>query len=210
MMQNLTIKRGPGRRPLGLGSAEDTRRDIFRHALRLINERGYVDVSMTDIAQAAGLTKATLYYHFASKADLLTEGALDMLGRVRAHVERIAGDHAYSVRERLVQMALARQQRPLGATYNASMMDAAMTQLSDAQRERLHQAFDAIDTPLHDLIVEGIARGELRDVDPRHIALAFRQLFSESRRKESGVDQDAANHALLSIFFEGAGGRESN
>lgn len=201
MTQEISIKRSPGRRPAEMGDAEDTRRAIFHHAMALINARGYEAVSMSDIARAAGLTKATLYYHFPSKADLLTAGALEMLGRVREHVERITEDRTLTVRERLTRMALARQRRLPGIAYNVALMEAAMAQLSDAQREQLRQAFDAIHQPLRDLIVEGIARGELRDLAPEHVALAFRQLFSESRHDGAG---DAATAALLDLFFSGA------
>lgn len=197
------IRRRPGRQPVELGSAEDTRRAIFQHAMRLINERGYDAVSMSDIAQAAGLTKATLYYHFPSKADLLTSGALDMLSRVQHDIERIINDDTLSVRQRLERLAIERQSRPLAATYNAAMMDAAMRQLSEAQRSRLREAFARLNESLLRLVREGIARGELRTVDPEIIALAFRWLFTEPRRPSHGGDHVANIRAMLDVFFHG-------
>lgn len=197
------IRRRPGRQPVELGSAEDTRRAIFQHAMRLINERGYDAVSMSDIAQAAGLTKATLYYHFPSKADLLTSGALDMLSRVQHDIERIANDDSLSVRQRLERLAIERQSRPLAATYNAAMMDAAMRQLSEAQQAQLREAFARLNEPLLRLVREGITRGELRPTDPEIIALAFRRLFTEPRRSSHGGDHEATLRALLDVFFCG-------
>ncbi len=171
--------------------------------MRLINEHGYESVSMSDIARAAGLTKATLYYHFPSKADLLTAGAMDMLSRVRSDIERIANDTSLTVRQRLERLALERQSRSLTMTYNAAMMDAAMRRLSEAQQMQLREAFSWLSEPLLALVKEGIARGELRAMDPEIVALAFRRLFTESRRPSSVMDHEGATRQLLEVFFHG-------
>jgi len=48
-----------------------TRKDILDASLRLFSEHGFARTSVRDIAQAAGITDAAIYYHFASKRDLL-------------------------------------------------------------------------------------------------------------------------------------------
>jgi TetR/AcrR family transcriptional regulator, repressor for uid operon len=50
-----------------------TRDRIVEAALRLFSERGTTAVSMRELADAAGVTVPGLYYHFASKADLIRE-----------------------------------------------------------------------------------------------------------------------------------------
>src|SRR6478752_2845422 len=50
-------------------------------------ERGYADVSMQEIADAAGLTKAAIYYHFADKEQLFNQVFLDEVDRLYAGVE---------------------------------------------------------------------------------------------------------------------------
>ncbi|GIV85833.1 MAG: TetR family transcriptional regulator [Candidatus Roseilinea sp.] len=211
MAQALTIsanRRRPGRRPLVLGNAEDTRRAIFQHAMRLINERGYEAVSMSDIAHAAGLTKATLYYHFSSKADVLIAGALDLLRRVQRDIERVVNDRSLSVRQRLERLAIERQSRPLAAAYNAAMMDAAMRQLSEDQQAQLREAFARLHAPLLQLVKEGIATGELRAIDPEVIALAFRRLFTEWSSPSCDEDRTMLTRALLETFFHGVAGAQ--
>lgn len=47
-----------------------TRKQILDAALRLFSEKGFARTSVRDIAQAAGITDAAIYYHFASKRDL--------------------------------------------------------------------------------------------------------------------------------------------
>ena len=50
--------------------ATDTSQAILDAAERLVQTRGYNGFSYADIAAELGLTKASLHYHFASKADL--------------------------------------------------------------------------------------------------------------------------------------------
>lgn len=60
-----------GRRPARANG--DTRDDILRAAFRLFARHGYDGVSIGAVAQAAGITKAALYWHFASKDALYVE-----------------------------------------------------------------------------------------------------------------------------------------
>ena len=52
-------------------AAEETRQRILDVARRLVVERGYAGTSVRDIAEQLTMTKGSLYYHFASKDDLL-------------------------------------------------------------------------------------------------------------------------------------------
>lgn len=49
---------------------EDTAGRILAEARRLVQTRGFNGFSYADIAAALGVTKASLHYHFASKAEL--------------------------------------------------------------------------------------------------------------------------------------------
>ncbi len=51
--------------------AGGTRDRIVESALRLFSERGTAAVSVRELADAAGVTVPGLYYHFASKAELI-------------------------------------------------------------------------------------------------------------------------------------------
>jgi AcrR family transcriptional regulator len=58
---------------VGTGTAVPTRDRIVEAALRLFAERGTTAVSMRELADAAGVTVPGLYYHFDSKAELISE-----------------------------------------------------------------------------------------------------------------------------------------
>ena len=71
---------------------EDRRRLILDRAKELILERGVPALSMQDIADAAELSKATLYLYFPSKEALLSEILDDAAQAFTDYVEtRIAG-----------------------------------------------------------------------------------------------------------------------
>lgn len=52
---------------------ERTRREILDRSLELFVERGYHETSLADIATTVGCSKATVLYHFANKAAILSE-----------------------------------------------------------------------------------------------------------------------------------------
>lgn len=62
----------------------DARERLLAEATRQFVERGFDGTSMQQIADACGVTKAALYYHYAGKADLL----LDIVG---GYLDEVAG-----------------------------------------------------------------------------------------------------------------------
>ena len=62
-----TVAAGAGRMP-----AEDRRRQIVDVAMRLFSERGFRGTTTKEIAQAAGVSEAIIFRHFATKEELYT------------------------------------------------------------------------------------------------------------------------------------------
>lgn len=85
--------------------APSTRERILDIALELFTEHGYDKTSLRDIAERLGTTKAALYYHFKSKAEILLElhlrlhaigtGVLDELERLDSGPDRVAAWPAF-------------------------------------------------------------------------------------------------------------------
>jgi AcrR family transcriptional regulator len=67
-------------------SAEQRRESILEAANQVFGERGYEHVRIDDVAAAAGISKALIYEHFASKQELYIElmnkAAQEVLGRL--------------------------------------------------------------------------------------------------------------------------------
>ena len=73
-----------------------TRKQILDASLKLFSERGFARTSVRDIGQAAGITDAAIYYHFASKRDLF-EALIEERGFTAALVGRYRGWRGRSV-----------------------------------------------------------------------------------------------------------------
>ena len=66
-----TVRAEPGaKRPRRARRGPLTRKQILDASLRLFSEKGFARTSVRDIARAAGITDAAIYYHFPSKRDL--------------------------------------------------------------------------------------------------------------------------------------------
>lgn len=78
--------------PAGLGAfqarrKEDTRSRLLTAAADAFRDRGYVPVSVEEIALAAGVSRMTFYRHFSGKAEI----AIELFRRnTKAHLPKIA------------------------------------------------------------------------------------------------------------------------
>jgi AcrR family transcriptional regulator len=81
-----------------------TRKQILDVSLRLFSERGFARTTVRDIAQAADITDAAIYYHFQSKRDVL-EALVEERGLVSGlqELERVSTEQPLS--ETLLWMA---------------------------------------------------------------------------------------------------------
>nr|MDT0658682.1 helix-turn-helix domain-containing protein [Micromonospora sp. DSM 115978] len=79
---------------------------MLDEATALFTERGYADTSIREISERLGMTKGALYYHFASKDQLLQAIVAPLLGALRAFVDdvRNAGTVRVELIHRLVDL----------------------------------------------------------------------------------------------------------
>ena len=79
------------------------RREILDAAMRLIVEKGFLEVSMREIAEAAGVGKSTLYDYFPFKDEILIAYIVEEVHHNEAAaVEIMAMDLSASEKLRLI------------------------------------------------------------------------------------------------------------
>lgn len=83
-------------------SAEQTRARVLEAAYKLFRRQGYSRVTMDDIAEAARLTKRTLYHHFHSKDQLLAD-VLESQHHLALQAFRTFGDNLSGSAETIVK-----------------------------------------------------------------------------------------------------------
>jgi AcrR family transcriptional regulator len=116
-------------------TGRDTKAEIHRAALELFSAKGYEKTSLREIAERVGITKASLYYHYSSKQDLLQAIVgtfFDEMHEVirdidtvpwspEAERERIAAYLDVAIRHRDTGPALLRDMSAVLAAYEDSL-----------------------------------------------------------------------------------------
>ena len=156
------------RRPYDIDSVTDV-------AFRVFAERGYDAASMDDVARAAGITKASIYHHVASKEALLARGlerALAALFAVfdeRAAREGPAGERLAAIVRRVAEVTMSMRSE-VSVLFRVRGNSATERHAMDRRR-----AFDAQVT---ELVKAAQAEGSVRsDIDA---GLLVRLIFGMS------------------------------
>ncbi len=194
-----------GRPPLDEMPEGERRTQILRIARDLFAQRGYAAVSLGDIAQAVGVSKAAIYHHFSSKDELYTAMLCDLLARIGAGMRSIVAAPE-PLRTRIEWFARAIANIPADADMDAMMRDVA-EHLAPEQRQRIAAAHVALTDPPLALMREGVAQGTLRG-DPHVLAHAFVHLcaaFSGRVGAQEGFrGRREVIDAVLDLFLRGA------
>jgi AcrR family transcriptional regulator len=148
---------GSAKRPVGRPKDQRADRAIVTAALELMAEHGVHDLRMDDVAERAGVAKATIYRRYRSK-DALVSGAVASL------VSEIEIPDTGSTRDDL--LALMRQAVDL---YNGSLAGRLMPPLVEEARRNPAMAKTVRDefvsgrrVALSAVLKRGIRRGDLR------------------------------------------------
>ena len=139
---------------------QHTAERILQTAHQLFMERGYVGVSINDVVQAAGITKPTLYYHFADKEALyaaVAEHALQLMGQeLRAEVSNTDGTFVQQL-TRLIEIIQEHRDEDF-----RMMRHQVRTFLATQRQKTLATAFyEHMVTPVVTLIQHGQVTGDV-------------------------------------------------
>lgn len=151
------------------GDDGDARSDIVRAAAELFGERGLHGVTMAEIAERAGLQQPSLYYYFRSKLDVLRH-ILGDVNRIPLSIVERARQLDAPVAVRLFWLvyqdvlALCLFPFDINEVHRLSAGNPDEFENYWVERQHLNDEVEA-------LIAEGVANGELRDVDARLAAL---------------------------------------
>lgn len=155
---------------------------ILEAAIPLIHERGFRDVSMDDVAEAAGLKKANLFHYYPSKEQLglaaLEHAIRDEREKVAERFSRSAGDPIRIIEAMFVEPA--ERMRRSGCTKGCLLGNLAQ-ELSDHDekfRGRLDEYFEFWAGEIADMLERARRSGYFRkDLKPAEAAGAMLSLF---------------------------------
>lgn len=126
-------------------------RPLLDAAARLFNERGYDGASIRDIAAAVGMLPGSIYYHFASKADLLVAVHEEGIRQITESVERAIAP-AEDPWDRLRAACEAHLEAILDQSDYASVVIRVMPRIDDSLYRRLASLRDAYENIFRQIV----------------------------------------------------------
>lgn len=179
------------------------RQQILEAASRVFARKGYGAAKMDDIASEMGMTKAVLYYQFASKQDIIVE------------TRRIASGGSF---DRLVE--IAGRDAPLLERIEAAIRELAETNFDSISRHVIQTPLTVGLSPEHvaavrevetryealfsDLLAQAQAEGSVIQAPVKVLAytLIRSSLTPSSWYKEEGpVDKDTVIHLITTMLM---------
>ena len=183
------------------------RRRLIEAAIQIFDRKGYAASSVREIAEAAGVTKPVVYYHFGSKEGLLVaildeavrdfsstiDAAVARAGTARERMVRLCED-VYGLFERNVSVARVAHMVFLGPRDVAPPYDLMVLE------RRLREGVVRI-------VTDGQAADELRDVDAEDVALATMGILEGCQDRQMFPELSQVGHdglrRILNLLFDG-------
>ena len=141
------------------------RADIIAAATRVFSARGYHGASMTEIAEAVGMRKPSLYHHVRKKEDLLFAIHEQLIDELTAETVFAIAEADGPSEQLLASLRVALNF--VSRHKDAVTVFLAETRVVRGQRWRdLVAKRDAYERMVQDIIIAGIAAGDFVDVPP--------------------------------------------
>ncbi len=186
---------------------EHVRTRLLKAAVRVFDRKGYAGASVREIAEQAGVTKPTLYYHFGSKEGLLVAILTQAQHEFTHHIE-LALQRRGTAIDRIIALCqdlygLFAQNVPVARVAHAVFLgppDMAppfdLTVFESAFRRAVER-----------MVAEGQAAGELRPWPPSDVARAVEGILQGCNECQlhpmfNPVGPDVLGR-LITLLFEG-------
>jgi len=188
----------------------DIRERIIQEATSLFVARGYHGISMREIAEAVGISKAGLYYHFRDKETLFLTILTANLKRVGSVISdaRSAGVTTRDQISRMVQAILEQEPDQRAIIRLASQEMEHLSQEARAEFDFLYR--EKFISQVENILQAGVAGGELRAIDvglSTWVLLGMMYPFFYPAHERELGSADEAIELMLTIFFDGAAAR---
>ena len=187
--------------------ADARRPELLAAAIALFAERGFAATRLEDVAARAGVSKATVYVYFADKERLfeavVQETVVPNLDRARALIDGYDGTTPGLIRA-LIMLLESVLESPVSAVLKVVIAESGnFPELARLWAELVIQRGFAL---VCRVIERGIARGELRAVNPADAAplviapVLLLALWKHSFAAHAGMQLD--RHAILAAHAD--------
>ena len=185
----------------------DRRSEIIRITTGLFLESGFAGTSMSAVAKACGMTKASLYHHFKGKDALfiacITEGYKDSL----IELEAISNDASISPPEKIEKAVDILYAITIGSPVGRmSPLIAEVSSSFPSVAKSFHEGYIAPQrAQVDEIVAQGVSSGHFRDMDPiifSHLLFGPIVTLSLSREMFASFD-DLDEHFPVDLLKRG-------
>lgn len=179
---------------------------VLSTATLLFLENGFQKVSIDDIAKEAGLTKASVYYYFGSKAELFKEVMVALLARVTERIMLLLGTDK-SLYERLFEVAVSHLKATTTFDLDGFMRE-SKTSLSKEQIQEMKMAEEKMFLSIEQAFLDAVEKGEIPEINCKFAAHSYIALARVGNHRQMDgnpifpTSEDAAAN-IMSIFWRG-------
>ena len=192
---------------MALSEPDDIRQRIIEEATNLFVSHGYHGISMREIAEAVGISKAGLYYHFRDKEAMF----LAILNENLEQMERLIQDAREvgpTAREQITAMVRAIFEQTPDQRAIIRLASQEMSHISQQARAEFSRIYQAkFLGQIQDILRAGIAAGEVRALDvslATWVLLGMMYPFFYPGEQRALESPEQAIQSILTIFFDGA------
>jgi AcrR family transcriptional regulator len=190
---------------LDQNDTDETTRIALR-AQDLFLRNGFSRVTTEEIARELGISKKTLYQHFASKDDLLRASLLLLREEIKETVHAIVSDRRRDFLEKLhdILVAVATRMSRIQRPFMEDMQRKAPELWQEIEEFRQKVVFAEIAT----LIAQGSRRGMIRrDVDPQLFVMMFmstmRAVLNPETISQLSASASDVFRMIVTVFMQG-------
>lgn len=183
---------------------------LFDAAAALFWEKGYAATTTREIAAAVGIQQASLYYHVASKEDLLYQLFVSSMARLRSDVEPALGESTEPV-ERIRVFVHAHLRALLQQQIRHVTILTELPELSRSHHEEVLALRKSYADLTQSLLADGQKAGAIRsDIPAKYLYLALLNILNWVvlwfRRNEALAANELAE-LYCRIYLDGAAAR---
>ncbi len=178
---------------------EERKTRIIQTALELFREKGYEETTVSDIIDAAGLSKGGFYHHYTAKEQLLEDIAQMFVGEILVIIQAVADRDDLTALEKtneyLRQVNSLKKERPVEVAAFLAELYAGGKNMQ-LENKIFGYGQTIIAPVMESIIVQGIQEGTFHTDYPEDAAAMYVKLFLIHQREMA--------EAFTAAFKEGS------
>ena len=173
---------------------------IMHATYRALLRHGYANLSISRIADEFDKSKASIYYHYDSKDDLLVAFLEFAADRFESMFDTGLDDDPSADLEHVVETLL-----PLDPSEDDHQLQSVQVELraqavtDEAFREQFSKLDDRLVATVRDIVERGVEEGEFRDVDPTRVAEHVLAVVNGAMYGRATADRGSAAAVRVSL-----------